>query len=612
MANAQNVLSVYNRDTHEGFHLKTVHVENTVVGPLVKTSTILTYENPYKTMTEATLNFTLPDFAALGGFAYFYGNEYVRGTLMDKNKAWFIYTAITSRGRDPGIMEQWSPTDYHCQIFPIKQGSDLRIKLWTIGTLTPVDGRLVVPQPTAPRKVGYDQTDPTLVTPNIHVRAVQTGRVTHQNDQFEVRLLAPVTAVAQKFKDGRIYVAGLARAVPDAPQTPGLDASRIPIVIEKAFYEPLNTQHGGADVTDKVAKLIKNRQYAVDANNHTFGDPNPGIFKQLRVNFRHYGKEKEVIVRENDRIDFLAESDSRAGYGHAPRISELKQPQFVNLDTQTVAFTGWIPRVRTLSLRYHGKDYRFKPQVIDSGSDTARLWAQQMLATNHFAKRSEVLKFSMKYGVPSTATALLAVPAAEMRLYREKERAYEKQQAEQRRQTLERERQHRNWEGRRNQNWNASGGGDPEIRIQLPCAKLAEAVLPDGRVVTLTKTGDFWGGNFEIPADALEGAYTVKVLSHYQDGSTREQSWNYEVKLTPPSGTAHLFLENGHFMIEVRANRNLSEVTVYDSNGSHWVLHEEKPGTYRGQIPLSEIGTLTVLLKDRAGNKGEIHCSLSR
>src|SRR5580704_10188738 len=80
----QSVKSVYNRDTHEPFHLKDVQVESTVIGPIVRTSTVLTYDNPYTKLTEATLNFGLPDAAALSGFAYFFGDEYVRGQLMDK------------------------------------------------------------------------------------------------------------------------------------------------------------------------------------------------------------------------------------------------------------------------------------------------------------------------------------------------------------------------------------------------------------------------------------------------------------------------------------------------------------------------------------------------
>src|SRR4051812_27344087 len=92
-ASAQTINNVYNRDTEGPFKLKDVKVERTVIGPIVRTSTMLTFENPYKKLTEASLWFSMPEAAALGGFAYYYGDEYVRGQLMDKAKAWFIYTA---------------------------------------------------------------------------------------------------------------------------------------------------------------------------------------------------------------------------------------------------------------------------------------------------------------------------------------------------------------------------------------------------------------------------------------------------------------------------------------------------------------------------------------
>ena len=146
LAYSQTVEDVYKRDDLGPFKLaKNVQVESTVVGPIVRTSTLLTYDNPYKELTEACLNFSLPEVAALSGFAYFYGDEYVRGQLMDKEKAWFIYTAITSRDRDPGIMDQESPTSYHCQIYPLKVGTDLRIRLYTVAFLQPSGGGLQIP-----------------------------------------------------------------------------------------------------------------------------------------------------------------------------------------------------------------------------------------------------------------------------------------------------------------------------------------------------------------------------------------------------------------------------------------------------------------------------------
>jgi hypothetical protein len=235
-----------------------------------------------------------------------------------------------------------------------------------------------------------------------------------------------------------------------------------------------------------------------------------------------------------------------------------------------------------------------------------------MLATNNWTRRRDVLAFSLKYGVPSNATALLAVPAEEMKLFREKEKAFQKEQAEQRRRELEAERRRRNWQGNQPQNWRSSGGGDPEIRVQFVDAKSVDAFLPDGRVLALKPDGDVWGGNFEIPANAVEGTYTVKVVATMKDGSRAERSWTYNVDRTPPSGKAQFVHENGKLFLEIHSEAKLAEVAAYAPDGKRWVLREIEPGVYRCEIPAEAAAHLTVVMKDYAGNKGELVCSLPR
>ena len=61
------------------------------------------------------------------GFGYYYKGRFIKGKMYDTDEAWKIYTAVTSRGRDPGIMDRPSPQDYHAQIFPVEAGHDLRV-----------------------------------------------------------------------------------------------------------------------------------------------------------------------------------------------------------------------------------------------------------------------------------------------------------------------------------------------------------------------------------------------------------------------------------------------------------------------------------------------------
>lgn len=199
IASAQNVNNVYDRDSHDQFKLKGLKVYSTVIGPIVRTSAQFVYDNPAKKMTEASVWFELPNAAALSGFGYFYRDEYVPGVLMDKNKAWYIYTAITSRNEDPGILDQWSPSSYHAQIFPLAQGYDLRVHLYSVGFLAQQGESVQLPKPTGTAEVPvqwlYRKAGSKVLVP-----IDSTFKLPAPNQ--------PIVAVAQKFKDGKVYVAG--------------------------------------------------------------------------------------------------------------------------------------------------------------------------------------------------------------------------------------------------------------------------------------------------------------------------------------------------------------------------------------------------------------------
>jgi hypothetical protein len=65
-------------------------------------------------------------------------------------------------------------------------------------------------------------------------------------------------------------------------------------------------------------------------------------------------------------------------------------------------------------------------------------------------------------------------------------------------------------------------------------------------------------------------------------------------------------------VLRVKAAPGLAEVAVYLADGTKLILHEETPGVYRLDLPARTNGPLKVLLKDRAGNTGELDCSVPR
>jgi hypothetical protein len=453
-----------------------------------------------------------------------------------------------------------------------------------VGFLQPKESQLAVPAPALNgRSAPQDWS----------VRLADLNRTVNTPDVKLPLPDKPVSAVAQRFKDGRTYVAGMMRADPTGSATGPL------LEIVKAEYGQLDVPGKFIDVTDTVKQLAKPRRLRTYAYNQIFNsDPSPGVVKALRVSYRVGSRLESKVVRESELMDIWSAEPSPA---KNPTFARLRDPKWVQLDDETIAFMGWVPKNRKIAVRHNGQREAFRPQLVHKGSESARLWAQQKLAQGNWHNRKEVLNFSLKYGVPSAYTALLAVPQEEMKLFRAKEKEYQLQQQRQ-------ARQQRDWAKQREQNWRNGRGGDPEIRVQFADAKSVDAILPDGRIVPLRLTNGTWGGNFDIPVAAPEGEYNVRVVALRTDGSTEEKKLSYSVDRTAPEAKAELKVINSRRVLEVKSEASLAEVAFYLSNGTKLVLKEVEPGVYRVELPKAAV-TGMLVLKDSASNKREIACS---
>lgn len=489
---AQTLDRVYNRDTEESFKLKSVTNDTTVMGPIVKQKTVFAFENPYKKLTEASVWFSLDWAAVLSGFAYWYKYEYVPGILMDKQKAWFIYTAITSRNEDPGIMVQTSPSSYHAQIYPLAVGHDLRVELTSVGFLRPETTGLKVPAPSKTDEVPYE----------MHVKSYRPDTVAEQNDGYVVdyprKTPLDMQLYAQRHKDGWVYVAGLVRR-------------------------------------DSVEQAIN--------------------LKGLKNVFWSQPMEGDQAARWF--------------------IGRRKGPGTVSVSTKG------------------GSDVQ-KVHANDRGSDTSKLWAHQALMQRDWRSNRDVLRFSMKYGIPSAQTALLAVPQEQMKLFKKKEAEFRRKQAEQ-------ARRDRAWQNNRSQNWRNNNGGDPEIRVTLPGAVRAFAVLPDGRRIDLRPSGnDVWGGSYDIPVLAPEGEYVIKIVGIRQDGSEFTSTTSYEIDRTKPVGSYEII--NGWLI--VKSEPKLTRIIAVMKDGDEIPMKETEPGVYK--VELNSRKPMSVILYDANHNRGVV------
>ncbi|MBN2137629.1 MAG: HEAT repeat domain-containing protein [Sedimentisphaerales bacterium] len=76
------------------------------------------------------------------------------------------------------------------------------------------------------------------------------------------------------------------------------------VIIRKAVYGAAG-QGGSADVTAKVAEMVKAGAASIQASNANFGDPAQNVVKQLRIDFTANGVTQSKTVGENKSIDLM-------------------------------------------------------------------------------------------------------------------------------------------------------------------------------------------------------------------------------------------------------------------------------------------------------------------
>jgi HEAT repeat protein len=77
------------------------------------------------------------------------------------------------------------------------------------------------------------------------------------------------------------------------------------VTIRRAVYGAIG-EGGSADVTKKVAKIVADGSLSVTASNANFGDPTPGIPKQLLVEYTVAGIAQTKTVKEGETLTLAA------------------------------------------------------------------------------------------------------------------------------------------------------------------------------------------------------------------------------------------------------------------------------------------------------------------
>ena len=247
--------------------------------------------------------------------------------------------------------------------------------------------------------------------------------------------------------------------------------------------------------------MVRHGQFKVWASDTTFGDPCQFQVKRLRVTGRFDGLPMTVKVAQDGTLNLLD-----VGQKYKPTIYGLEDAHAVNLDAQTVAFTGWTLTPSGISADFEGKRYRTRPQIVPKGSDSARLWAQQMIASGAVSGTDAVREASFKYGIPTNVTAMFAGEPTPGKTANEPE-----------------------WAPNDTGSWRLIGQDGSGLRVEVPNARQVQAILPGGQTVYMIPNGDVWRGSFSVPAAAPSGLWSVRIRATLKDGRTLERECRFHV-----------------------------------------------------------------------------------
>ena len=138
---------LFESETGRHLRLKAVHVRADLHDGIAETVHTTVFSNDLAQAAQASLELLVPPDSVVTGYAYWFKGQRIEAKLLDNERAWEIYRTVTSRGRDPAIMEQWGDEHYHFQIYPVEPGKDLRVEVRYVAPWESEDGDFLYAAP---------------------------------------------------------------------------------------------------------------------------------------------------------------------------------------------------------------------------------------------------------------------------------------------------------------------------------------------------------------------------------------------------------------------------------------------------------------------------------
>ena len=113
----------------QALRAKDLDVKTEINGAFARTTVTTIYANPNTDRIQADFVYSAPEGAVVTGFAYWYEGEKVVARVVEKERAAQIYHYITSRMRDPALVEMIGQNTFRARIFPVEPRKDLKIEV---------------------------------------------------------------------------------------------------------------------------------------------------------------------------------------------------------------------------------------------------------------------------------------------------------------------------------------------------------------------------------------------------------------------------------------------------------------------------------------------------
>jgi hypothetical protein len=127
-------------DTAQILAVKGLTARTVIENGFATTQLNFTFLNTVNQPIEAEFIYAAPDGAVVTDFAYWFGDEKVVARVAEKERAAAIYKHITTRMRDPALIELVGKKTFRAKIFPVMPNADLKVEIKLVQALQKRDG----------------------------------------------------------------------------------------------------------------------------------------------------------------------------------------------------------------------------------------------------------------------------------------------------------------------------------------------------------------------------------------------------------------------------------------------------------------------------------------